>query len=118
VPNRKPGFGTPAAFCEPNGCDQQHHLADGRRRHSVSEAANAAAALDARVIAVARVSVVLRPMPVVGVGYGVLPRLWGEAHGVVGDVGAGTVPLALSGAAVGEVDDDLELVLLMLAVAA
>ena len=28
-----------------------------------------------RVIAAARVSVVLRPMPVVGVGYGVLPRL-------------------------------------------
>jgi hypothetical protein len=49
---------------------------------SVTEAANAADALDARVIAAARVSVVLRPMSVVGVGYGVLPRLWGEAHGL------------------------------------
>ena len=29
-----------------------------------------------------------RPFPVVGVGYGILPQLWGEAHGVVGVVGA------------------------------
>jgi hypothetical protein len=28
-------------------------------------------------------------MRVVGVGYGVLPRLWDEAHGVVGVAGAG-----------------------------
>lgn len=85
---------------------------------SVTEAANAADALDARVIAAARVSVVLRPMPVVGVGYGVLPRLVGEAHGTVGVAGAGAATLAIRGEAVGEVDDfpsDIELMLLMLA---
>ena len=82
---------------------------------SVTEAANAADALDARVIAAARVSVVLRPMPVVGIGYGVLPRLEGEAHGVVGNAGNGVGTLRLVGAAVGEVDDDLELMLLLLA---
>ena len=30
-----------------------------------------------------------RLLPVIGVGYGILPQLWGEAHGVVGVVGAG-----------------------------
>jgi hypothetical protein len=98
VLNRKPEFGTPAALCEPNGRDQQHHLAGGQRHHyqpGVTEAANAADALDARVIAAARVSVVLRPMPVVGVGYGVLPRLVGEAHGTVGVAGAGAATLAI-----------------------
>jgi hypothetical protein len=56
VPNRKREFGTPAALCEPNCCDQQHHLADGgiiTNLFSVTEAANAADALDARVIAAA-----------------------------------------------------------------
>jgi hypothetical protein len=83
---------------------------------SVTEAANAADAPDARVIAAARVSVVLRPMPVVGVGYGVLPPLEGEGHGVVGAVGTGKAAVPIGGAAAGEVGDDLELlVLLMLA---
>jgi hypothetical protein len=41
-----------------------------------------------RVIAAARFSVVLRPMSVVGLGYGLLPQLWGEAHGVVGAAAA------------------------------
>jgi hypothetical protein len=74
--------------------------------------------LDARVIAAARVSVVLRPMPVVGVGYPVLPRLVGEAHGTVGVAGASAATLAIRGEAVGEVDDfpsDIELMLLLLA---
>jgi hypothetical protein len=82
---------------------------------SVTEAANAADALDARVIAAARVSVVLRPMPVVGVGYGVLPRLVGEAHGTFGFAGAGAATLRIQGEATGEVEDDLELLLLALA---
>jgi hypothetical protein len=56
-----------------------------------------------------------RAMPVVGHGFGVLPRLFGEAHGVVGNAGNGVGTLRLVGAAVGEVDDDLELMLLLLA---
>ena len=84
---------------------------------SVTEAANAADALNARVITAARVSVVLPPMPVVGVGYTILPRLEGEAHGVVGYEGDGAGTLRLVGAGAGEVDDDL-LMLLMLALAA
>ena len=58
----------------------------------------------------------LRPLPVVGVGYGVLPQLEGEAHGTVGS--ATVVTLSISGVAFGEVDEfpsDLELMLLMLA---
>ena len=92
VPNRKPGFGTPAALCKPN-C---HWPTDDggiiTNLVSVTEAANAADAPDARVIAAARVSVVL--LPVVG------------------------VDAAIRGEAVGEVDDfpsDIELMLLMLA---
>jgi hypothetical protein len=73
----------------------------------VTEAANAADAPDARVIAAARFRVMLRPMPVVGVGYGLLPRLVDEAHGVVGNAGNGVGTLRLVGAAVGEIDDDL-----------
>jgi hypothetical protein len=61
----------------------------------------------------------LRPLPVIGVGYGVLPRLVGEAHGVVGVGGAAAATLPIAGEGVGVVDDfdDLDL-LLMLAVAA
>jgi hypothetical protein len=46
----------------------------------------------------------LRPYPVIGVGYGVLPELEGEAHGVVivVGVGVGTLP-GLTGAAAGTV---------------
>lgn len=55
---------------------------------------------------------------VVGYGFGVLPRLWGEAHGTVGHAGDAVGTLSLSGAGFGEVDnDDLEL-LLILALAA
>jgi hypothetical protein len=122
VPNRKPGFGTPAALCEPTVAisSTTWPTADGgiiTNLISVIEAANAAEVLDARVIAAARVSVVLRPMPVVGVGYGVLPRLVGEAHSMVGFAGAGAATLSFSGAAIGEHDDfdDLTLMLLMLA---
>jgi hypothetical protein len=83
----------------------------------VAEAASAADALDARVIAAARFSVVLWLIPIVGVGYGLLPQLVGEVHGTVGVAGAGAATLSLSGAAIGEHDDfdDLTLMLLMLA---
>jgi hypothetical protein len=58
-----------------------------------------------------------RPLPVVGVGYGVLPQLVGEAHGVVGVAGDGVGALSLGGEGRGEVDDGLDelIVLLMLA---
>jgi hypothetical protein len=80
----------------------------------LAEAADALDQLDAVVDAVA-VSVPggarhyppPRPLPVEGVGYGVLPQLEGEAHGTVGAAGSD-----------GEVDDwpdDVELMLLMLA---
>jgi hypothetical protein len=56
-----------------------------------------------------------RPRAVVGYGYGVLPRLEGEAHGVVYAIGGrGEAVLQLTGAAVGEVGDDIEVLLLML----
>jgi hypothetical protein len=42
------------------------------------------------------------------VGYGVLPELWGEAHGVV-------LPAASDGGDGSDFPDDLELMLLMLA---
>ena len=123
VPKPKPEFGTPAALCEPIVAisSTTWPTADGgiiTNLVSVTEAANAADAPDARIIAAARVSVVLRPMPVVGVGFGVLPRLVGEAHGTVGVAGASAATLAIRGEAVGEVDDfpsDIELMLLLLA---
>lgn len=74
------------------------------------EPADALDVLDATVIA-AEVPVggggyypPLRPYPVIGVGYGVLPELEGEAHGVVivVGVGVGTLP-GLTGAAAGTV---------------
>jgi hypothetical protein len=42
-----------------------------------------------------------RPFPVVGRGYGILPPLWGEAHGVVGAVAKGAARLVVRAAAVG-----------------
>jgi hypothetical protein len=42
-----------------------------------------------------------RPFPVVGRGYGVLPRLWGEAHGTVGAVAKGAAQLVVRADAVG-----------------
>jgi hypothetical protein len=42
-----------------------------------------------------------RPFPVVGRGYGILPRLEGEAHGVVGAVAKGAAQLVVHAAAVG-----------------
>jgi hypothetical protein len=42
-----------------------------------------------------------RPYPVVGRGYGVLPALWGEAHGVVGAVGKSAARLVVRAAATG-----------------
>ena len=54
--------------------------------------------------------------PVVGYGYGVLPRLEGEAHGTVGHAARGDGELRFTGAAAGEAgDDDLALMLLLLA---
>src|SRR5262245_48277669 len=45
-----------------------------------------------------------RPMAVVGYGDGELPRLVGEAYGVVGVGGTGAVTLPISGEAHGEAD--------------
>ena len=42
-----------------------------------------------------------RPFPVVGHGYGILPQLEGEAHGVVGVVGKSAAQLLVRAAAVG-----------------
>ena len=42
-----------------------------------------------------------RPLPVYGVGYGILPQLWGEAHGVVGVAGQSAAQLFVRAAAVG-----------------
>ena len=59
-----------------------------------------------------------RPAPVSGHGYGILPRLVGDAHGevVIAGVGAATVPIVATAA--GEVDDDIELIALLLMLAA
>ena len=42
-----------------------------------------------------------RPLPIYGVGHGVLPELWGEAHGVVGAVGKSAGQFVVRAAAVG-----------------
>jgi hypothetical protein len=42
-----------------------------------------------------------RPLPVYGVGYGVLPQLEGEAHGVVGVAGKSAAQILVSASAVG-----------------
>jgi hypothetical protein len=55
-----------------------------------------------------------RPRKIIGRGFGVLSRLEGEGHGEVVGVGSGAAALSISGAAVGTVDDDVELLLLML----
>jgi hypothetical protein len=78
------------------------------------EAADATDLLDAKVIAASRFGVVLRPAAVVGYGHGVLPELEGEGHGVVGVAGDSIGALSLSGEAHGEVEDDLELMILLL----
>jgi hypothetical protein len=78
--------------------------------------------LDAEVIAVpVAIGEIYRRRPRVieGVGYGALPRLVGEAHGVVyvaGGDGYGMLP-GLTGEGQGQADDplDLEILLLMLA---
>jgi hypothetical protein len=58
-----------------------------------------------------------RQPSIVGGGYGVLPRLVGEAHGEVVIAGAGAAVLPIIGAATGEVGgdwpDDIELALLL-----
>src|SRR5262245_44742033 len=73
--------------------------------------------LDAEVIAIAVGGFfdLSRPMAVVGYGDGELPRLVGEAYGVVGVGGTGAVTLPISGEAHGEADGDVELMLLLLA---
>jgi hypothetical protein len=46
----------------------------------------------------------LQPLPVEGVGYGILPALWGEAHGIVVAASVDAAMLrSLAGAAVGVV---------------
>jgi hypothetical protein len=55
-----------------------------------------------------------RKRAVVGDGYGVLPRLEGEAYGVVGAQANGAGTIRLGGEATGTVDDLDELLLLML----
>ena len=42
-----------------------------------------------------------RPLPVYGVGYGILPQLWGEAHGVVGVAGKSAAQVLVRATAVG-----------------
>lgn len=42
-----------------------------------------------------------RPLPIYGVGYGVLPQLWGEAHGVVGVAGKSAGQVLVCADAVG-----------------
>lgn len=59
-----------------------------------------------------------RPLRVVGVGYGVLPELVGEAHGTVYIAGEAAATLPVSGAATGEVDDGLDELIMLLMLAA
>jgi hypothetical protein len=74
----------------------------------VAEAANGLDQLDADVV-YAEVPIAAaggraqprRPLPVYGVGYGVLPELWGEAHGTVGVVGKSAAQLPVHANAVG-----------------
>jgi hypothetical protein len=74
----------------------------------LAEAANALDQLDADVVSV-EVPVApvggrahrRRPLPVYGIGYGILPPLWGEAHGTVGVVGQSAAQLIVRAAAVG-----------------
>jgi hypothetical protein len=42
-----------------------------------------------------------RPLPVYGVGYGILPQLWGEAHGTVGVAGKSAAQIVVHADAVG-----------------
>jgi hypothetical protein len=75
----------------------------------VAEAADALDQLDATVEAVevpvdgggAYYPPRQRPFPVVGRGYGILPQLWGEAHGVVGVAGNSAAQVLVRATAVG-----------------
>jgi hypothetical protein len=76
---------------------------------TVDEAAAALDVLDADVISV-EVPIAVgggshyprrRPLPVYGAGYGVLPRLEGEAHGVVGAVGKSAAQILVGASAIG-----------------
>jgi hypothetical protein len=80
----------------------------------------AADVLDAEIISLVRYGgALIRPPVVVGVGFGRLPELEGEAHGVVGTAGDAVGTLQLVGAAEGEVEDpDDELLALMILLAA
>ena len=86
----------------------------------VAEAASASDILDATVIpAIIQVPIggyvgPRRPRWVVGYGYGVLPRLTGEAHGWVGPEGRAEATLQIGGAAGGQADEFSDLELLML----
>lgn len=59
-----------------------------------------------------------RPRRVVGVGFGILPELVGEAHGTVYIAGEAAATLSIAVAAVGEVDDGIDELIVMLLLAA
>lgn len=86
----------------------------------IVEAADAADVLDAiRIPVVAYGGGGRRRRQVVeGRGYGILPPLRGEAHGVVGVAGEAAATLPISGAATGEADDGLDELIMMLLLAA
>jgi len=70
------------------------------------EAADASDSLDAQLIPAivvigGRYRAPLRPLPVVGYGYGILPELEGEAHGMVGVSADAFATLSIVGAATG-----------------
>jgi len=74
----------------------------------VAEVAEALDQLDAAVIAAieaapggAHYPRRRRPLPVYGSGYGILPQLWGEAHGVVGVAGKSAAQVRVCATAVG-----------------
>ena len=74
----------------------------------VAEAANGLDQLDADVVyaevpiaAAGGRAPLRRPLPVYGVGYGILPPLWGEAHGVVGVAGKSAAQVLVRAAAIG-----------------
>jgi hypothetical protein len=79
----------------------------------------AADVFDARVIAASKFGLVFKPAAIVGVGLGILPRLLGEAHGIVILAGSGAAVLPIGGAAVGEVEQtfpsDDEILMMLLA---
>lgn len=106
--------------------DAHYPTADGYVPANVISAAVIEAAAAADVLDAVRIPAAgagfwvdrIRPRRVVGVGFGILPPVRGHAHGVVGAVGNGDITLPISGAAMGEVDDGLDELIMMLLLAA